>query len=80
MLQIQDAEGEAVVAYCELSATQEMPYPRLSLWVNNMAVFIFFWKSPGVKSTKVGNKAENAYWYCFLTLFAMLFMQLWGKG
>ena len=76
MLQIQDAEGEAVVAYCEPSATQEMRYPRLSPWVNNMAVFTFLRMSPGMISTKADNRAENAERCSLLTHFAMLFMQL----
>jgi len=50
MLQIQGAEGEAVVIYCEPLATQvkdpansgEMRRSRLSHWVNNMAVFTIF--------------------------------------
>ncbi len=42
MLQIQGAEGEAIVGYCEPSATQEMPYHRLSRRVNNLAVFSLF--------------------------------------
>jgi hypothetical protein len=90
MLPIQDAEGEAVVAYCKPSAMRqrhtsagrrsrycgEMRYPPVSPWVNNMAVFVFFRMSPGVKSSKAGNKAGNVYRCCLLTLFAMLFMQL----
>jgi hypothetical protein len=50
MLQIQGAEGEAVVIYCEPLATLEMRHPRLSPWVNNMAVFIIFKMSIEVPS------------------------------
>ena len=50
MLQIQGAEGEAIVSYCKPSATKvedpvnngEMRYHRLSRRVNNMAVFSLF--------------------------------------
>jgi hypothetical protein len=42
MLQIQGAEGEAIVGYCEPLATQEMRDHRLSRKVNNMAVFSLF--------------------------------------
>ena len=42
MLQIQGAEGEAIVGYCEPSATQEIRYHRLSRRVKNMAVFSLF--------------------------------------
>ena len=42
MLQIQGAEGEAVVIYCEPLATPEMGHIRLSHWVNNLAVFTIF--------------------------------------
>jgi hypothetical protein len=39
MPEIQGAEGEAIVSYCEPSATQEVVCHRLSRRVNNMAVF-----------------------------------------
>jgi hypothetical protein len=39
VLQIQGVKGAAVVAYRKPLTTQEMRCPRLSLWVNNMAVF-----------------------------------------
>jgi len=42
MLQIQGAEGEVVVIYCEPLATLEMRHPRRSHWVNNMTVFTIF--------------------------------------
>jgi hypothetical protein len=61
MLQIQGAKGEAVVIYCEPLATQEMWYHRLSLWVNNMAVFAIFWIALGVCSTKAEKKLVNTY-------------------
>jgi hypothetical protein len=61
MLQIQGAEGEAVVIYCEPLATQveepensgEMRHPRLSHGANNMAVFSIFMMSLGVNSIKL---------------------------
>jgi hypothetical protein len=61
MLQIQGAKGDAVVIYCEPLATQEMRYHRLSLRVNNMAVFVIFWMSLGVCSTKAEKKSVNRY-------------------
>jgi hypothetical protein len=76
MLQIQGAEGEAVVIYCEPLATLEMRHPRLSHWVNNMAVFTIFMMSLGVNSIKADKKSGNADHYGHLTHFAMLFMQL----
>ena len=78
MLQIQDAKGEAVVAYCEPLATKEMRYPRISRRVNNMAVFGGFWMSPGMIFSKIKKMGENAHQCCLLTYFAMLFMQLEG--
>jgi len=68
LLQIQGAEGEAVVIYCEPLATQvedpenngEMRHPRLSHWVNNMAVFTIFMMSPRVNSIKGEKKFGNA--------------------
>ncbi len=71
MLQIQDAEGEAVVIYCESLATLvedpvnsgEMRYPRLSHWVNNMAIFTIFMMSLGVNSIKAEKKSGNADHY-----------------
>jgi hypothetical protein len=71
MLQIQGAEGEAVVIYCEPLATQvedpansgEMRHPRLSHWVNNMAVFTIFMMSLGVNSIKAKEKSGNADHY-----------------
>ena len=80
MLQIQGAEGEAVrqrsLADCEPLATLEMRHPRLSHWVNNMAVFTIFMMSLGVNSIKADKKSGNADHYGHLTHFAMLFMQL----
>jgi len=52
MLQIQGAEGEAVVIYCEPLATLDMRHPRLSHWVNNMAAFTIFMMSLEVNSIK----------------------------
>ena len=59
MLQIQGAEGEAVVIYCEPLATLEMRHPRLSHRVNNMAVFTIFMMSLGVNSIKAEKKFGN---------------------
>jgi len=59
MLQIQGAEGEAVVIYCEPSATPEMRHLRLSHWVNNMAVFTIITMSLGVNSIKAEEKSGN---------------------
>jgi hypothetical protein len=50
LLQIQDAEGDALVIYCESLATLiedpansgEMRHLRLSHWANNMAGFTIF--------------------------------------
>jgi len=63
MLQIQGAEGEAVLIYCEPLATLEMGYPRLSHWVNNTAVFPIFMISLGDNSIKTGKKSGNVYHY-----------------
>ena len=68
MLQIQGAEGEAVLSYCEPLATQvedpansgEMRYPRRSHWANNMAGFTILIMSPGVYSIKTEEKSGNA--------------------
>jgi hypothetical protein len=68
MLQIQGAEGEAVVIYCEPLATQvenpansgEMRHIRLSHWVNNLAVFTILMMSFGVSSIKAEKKFGNA--------------------
>ena len=76
MLQIQGAEGEVVVIYCEPLATLEMRHPRLSHWVNNMAVFTIFMMSLEVNSIKAEKKSGNADHYGHLTHFAMLLMQL----
>ncbi len=63
MLQIQGAEGEAIVIYCEPLATLEMRHPRLSHWANNMAVRTIFIMSLGVNSTKAEKKSGNAEYY-----------------
>jgi len=60
MLEIQGAGGDAVVIYCEPLATLEMRHPRLSHWVNNMAVFIIFMMSLRVNSIKADKKSGNA--------------------
>ena len=60
MLQIQGAEGEAVVIYCEPLATPEMGHIRLSHWVNNLAVFTILMMSLGVNSIKAEKKFGNA--------------------
>jgi hypothetical protein len=54
------AEGEAVVIYCEPLATLEMRHPRLSYWVNNIAVFTIFMMSLRVNSIKADKKSGNA--------------------
>jgi len=72
------AEGEAVVIYCEPLATPEMRHPRLSPWVNNMAVFIIFKMSIEVNSIRARAKktSGNGDHYGHLTHSDMLFMQL----
>jgi hypothetical protein len=59
MRQIQGAEGEVVVIYCEPLTTREMGYHRLSLRVNNMAIFTIFWKLLEVRSGKAEKKFIN---------------------
>jgi len=71
MRQIQGAEGEAVVIYCEPLATQvedpansgEMCHPRLSHRVNNMAVFTIFMMSLGINSIRAEKTSGNADHY-----------------
>jgi hypothetical protein len=58
MQQIQGAVGEVVVIYYELLATQEMRYHRLSLRVNNMAVFTIFWMSLQIRSSKAEKRSS----------------------
>jgi hypothetical protein len=78
VLQMQGVKGEAVVVYADPLTTQQMLYHRLSRRVNNMAVFLVFWISPAVNSTKSFKYlAEKGYCW-FLEPFAMLFMQLKG--
>jgi len=69
MLQIQGAEGEAVVIYCEPLATLEMRHLRLSHWANNMAGFTIFTMLLGVNSIKAKKKYGTADHYrsCFKT-------------
>ncbi len=61
MLQIQGIRAAAVVFYRKALITPEMGYYRLSLRVNNMAVFTIFWMSLGVSSTKVKKMSVNTY-------------------
>ncbi|MGB2930046.1 MAG: hypothetical protein WBB70_14170 [Desulfobacterales bacterium] len=63
MLQIQGAKGEAVIIYCEPLSTLEMRHPRLSHWVNNMAVFTIFIMSLVVNSIKARKESGNADHY-----------------
>jgi hypothetical protein len=63
MLQIQGAEGEAVVIYCEFLATLEMRHPRLSHWANNMAVFTIFMMSLEVNSIRAKETSGSADHY-----------------
>ena len=49
---MQGGKGEAVVVYADPLTTQQMLYHRLSRRVNNMAVFVVFWISLAVHSTK----------------------------
>ncbi|MBE9581012.1 MAG: hypothetical protein IMF18_05275, partial [Proteobacteria bacterium] len=68
--------GEAVVVYADPLTTQQMLYHRLSRRVNNVAVFLVFWISLAVHSTKPLKKTAKKGYYCFCEPFAMLFMQL----
>jgi len=63
MLQIQGVDGEAVVIYCEPLVRLEMRHPRLSHWVNNIAVFTISMMSLGANSIKPGKKSGNADYY-----------------
>jgi hypothetical protein len=63
MQQIQGAVGEVVVIYYEPLAAQEMRYHRLSLRVNNMAVFTIFWMSLEIRSSKAEKKFVNKTYY-----------------
>ena len=78
MPQILGVEGEAVVLYREPSTTQEMRYPRLSLRVNKMAVFLCFQDATcsGFQHSIKNN--EIACICNFLAYVAILFMQLRG--
>ncbi len=69
-------KGEAVVVYADPLTTQQMLYHRLSRRVNNMAVFLVFWISLAVHSTKSLKKTAKKGCCCFFEPFAMLFMQL----
>ena len=72
---MQGVEGEAVVVYADPLTTQQMLYHRLSRRVNNMAVFVVFWISLAVHSTKSYKKTAKKGYCCLLEPFAMLFMQ-----
>jgi len=78
MPQILGVEGEAVVLYREPSTTQEMRYPRLSRRVNKMAVFACFRDATWSGFQRSIQNGEKGYSCCFLTHFAILFMQLRG--
>jgi hypothetical protein len=60
VLQIQGVKGEAVVFYRKPFTTKELRRHRLSLWVNNMAVFTIFMMSLGVNSIKAEKPSGNA--------------------
>ena len=77
---MQGVKGEAVVVYADPLTTQQMLYHRLSRRVNNMAVFLVFWISPAVNSTKSFKYLAEKGYSWFLEPFAMLFMQLNGSG
>jgi hypothetical protein len=76
VLQIQGVKGEAVVFYRKPFTTKELRRHRLSLWVNNMAVFTIFMMSLRVNSIKAEKMSINTYHYSHSNHFAMLFMQL----
>jgi len=63
VLQIRGVKGEAVVFYRKPFTTKELRRHRLSLWVNNMAVFTIFMMSLGVNSIKTEKKSGNADHY-----------------
>jgi hypothetical protein len=73
---MQGVKGEAVVVYADPLTTQQMLYHRLSRRVNNMAVFLVFWISLAVNSSKLLKKATKKHYHRFSGPFAMLFMQL----
>ena len=73
---MQGVTGEAVVIYADPLTTQQMLYHRLSRRVNNMAVYLVFWISLAVHSTKSLKKTAKKDYCCFFEPFAMLFMQL----
>jgi hypothetical protein len=60
VLQIQGVKGEAVVFYRKPFTTKELQRHRLSLWVNNMAVFTIFMMSLGVNPIKAEKPSGNA--------------------
>jgi hypothetical protein len=72
---MQGVKGEAVVVYADPLTTQQMLYHRLSRRVNNMAVYLVFWISLAVHSTKSLKKTAKKRYYCFFEPFAMFFMQ-----
>ena len=73
---MQGVRGKAVVHYAEPLTTQQMRRDRLSRRVKNMAVFLVFWISLAVHSTKMLEKAAKKVYCYFIEHFAMLFMQL----
>jgi hypothetical protein len=72
---MQGVKGEAVVVYADPLTTQQMLYRRLSRRVNNMAVYLVFWISFAVHSTKSLKKTATKRYCCFFEPFAMFFMQ-----
>ena len=63
VLQIRGVKGEAVIFYRKPFTTKELRRHRLSLWVNNMAVFNIFMMSLRVNSIKADKKSGNADHY-----------------
>jgi len=57
VLQIRGVKGEAVVFYRKPFTTKELRRHRLSLWVNNLAVFTIFMMSLGVYYIKEEKKS-----------------------
>jgi len=78
MPQVQGVKGEAVVLYREPLTTQEMWYHRLSLWVNNMAIFLCFQDATCSGFQHSIKNKEIARICSFLAYVAILFMQLRG--
>jgi hypothetical protein len=72
---MQGVKSEAVVVYANPLTTQQMLYPRLSRRVNKMAVYLVFWISLAVHSTKLLIKTAKKGCCCFFEPFVMLFMR-----